>query len=111
MDIDVHIGRDSLTLEIENPYRIDLTRISKQITDFGIQHGAALSVLNIEKLLRGMIKGVSGCESGCPANAKSLVREGFGEFKLTYVEGGILSAVHDLENDRSLIIKVFPDFG
>jgi hypothetical protein len=40
----------------------------------------------------------------------SLARQGFGDFRLSYVEGGILTAVYTLDNDRPLEVKVFPEF-
>ncbi len=57
-----------------------------------------------------MIKGVFGCEEGCPADAKRLVSEGYGGFDLEYIEGGILKAQYSLNGSDTLTIKVFPDF-
>jgi hypothetical protein len=110
MDIDVSINGKSLPINIENPYRLDMSDILRTIVDFGKEFGVDLTPLEIEKLIPRMIRGVAGCEGGCPSDAKSLVREGFGDFKIEYVEGGILTAVQTLDNGMPLEVKVFPDF-
>ncbi len=110
MDIDVSIGNESLTIKVESPYMLDISHAAKNILDFGMKVGVDLSELKIEKLIPRMVKGVAGCEGGCPSDAKSLVREGFGGFNISYIEGGILSAVHGLENGKSLSVKIFPEF-
>ncbi len=111
MDIDVSINNESITINIENPHRFDLSQVTERIVDFGMKQGISLSELRIEKLIPRMIRGVAGCEGGCPSDAKGLVREGFGDFNLSYIEGGILSAVHGLENGKSLSVKIFPEFN
>ncbi len=111
MDIDVSIGSETLTVSVENPYKLDVSHVTKNITGFGSKIGVDLTVLKIEKLISRMIRGVAGCEGGCPSDAKSLVREGFEGFSISYIEGGILSAVHTLGNSDSLSIKVFPEFN
>jgi hypothetical protein len=111
MDIDVKIDKESLNINIDNPYRFDISRVTKNIIDFGKKTGVDLSQLKIDKLILKMIRGVAGCEEGCPADAKSLVREGFENFAISYVEGGILTAVHTLENGKPLEVKVFPEFN
>lgn len=111
MDIDVKIGNDSLHINIENPYRFDVSQVTSNIIDFGEKYGVDLTPLEIEKLIPRMIRGVAGCEAGCPSDAKSVVREGFGDFNLDYIEGGILTATKILENDQPLQVKVFPDFA
>jgi len=110
MDIDVSINNESITINIENPHRFDLSQVTERIVDFGMKQGISLSELRIEKLIPRMIRGVAGCEGGCPSDAKSLVREGFGDFNLSYIEGGILLAVHALEKSKSLEVKIFPEF-
>ncbi len=92
MDIDVRIDKESLNISIKNPYRFDLSQVTKNIIDFGNKFDVDFAPLEMEKLIPRMIKGVAGCEAGCPSDAKSLVRHGFGKFKLLYVEGGILTA-------------------
>ena len=110
MDIDISIGKDSLPVNIENPYKFDLDNIVKNIIDFGNKFGVDLKPFNIEALIPRMIRGVAGCEGGCPSDAMRMVREGFGKFKLEYVEGGILTAVQTLESGKPLEVKIFPDF-
>lgn len=110
MDLDIKIDKESLHIEIENPYRVDVPQVSKEIHDFGVRFGVDLKPLDIENLIPRMIRGVAGCEGGCPSDAMSMVREGFGGFKLEYVEGGILTAAQTLENGSPIEIKLFPDF-
>jgi len=110
MDIGVSIGSKSLTINVGNPDRSDVSHVVKSIIDFGMEFGVDLTPLKIEKLIPKMIRGVAGCEGGCPANAKSLVREGFGDFSLSYIEGGILSASQTIGNGKTLSIKIFPEF-
>ena len=57
-----------------------------------------------------MIRGVAGCEDGCPSDAKRLVSEGFGGFNLSYIEGGILSAVKTTDDGKEISVRIFPDF-
>lgn len=110
MDIDVSISSESMSINVDNPHRFDMARHTENIMNFGRKLGLDLSPYEIEKLIPRMIRGVSGCEGGCPSDAKSLVRDGFGVFNLSYVEGGILTAIHKLENGNPLEVKVFPDF-
>ncbi len=110
MDLDVSIDKESLNINIENPYKFDVAQVTESIVDFGKKFGVDLASLEIEKLIPRMIRGVAGCEGGCPADAKSLVREGLGDFNISYVEGGILTAVQTLENGKPLKVKIFPDF-
>lgn len=110
MDIDVSIGNESITINVKDPYRLEASQIAREIIDFGKKSGFDLAPLGIERLIPRMIRGVAGCEGGCPADAKSLVREGFGDFNLSYIEGGILSAVYSFGNGKSLSLKIFPGF-
>ncbi|MBF0458534.1 MAG: hypothetical protein HQK99_11655 [Nitrospirae bacterium] len=110
MEIDVSIDGKSLSIDIDNPYKADLPQVANDIAAFGSGMGAELSDLDIKGLLGRMIKGVAGCEHGCPADAKSLVYHGYGRFKLKYVDGGILSASCELQDKRSLALKIFPEF-
>lgn len=110
MDIDVSIDGKSLTISIENPYKVDVKKLMNQIREFAEKMGVDIDTLKIETLIPKMIKGVAGCEAGCPADAKSVVREGFKGFNLSYVEGGILTATASLKGGRPLQIKVFPEF-
>ncbi len=110
MDIDIRIENESLTISVENPHRFDVSRVFQRIVDFGRKFGSDLNALNIGKLIPEMVRGVTGCEGGCPADAKSLVKTAFGDFTLAYIEGGILSASYTLDNGKPLEIKIFPDF-
>ncbi len=110
MDIDVSINSESLTINVENPHRFDVKGVMGDIVGFGKKYGVDLALYEMDKLIPRMIRGVAGCEAGCPSDAMSVVRSGFGNFKLSYVEGGILTASQILENGNPLEIKVFPDF-
>jgi len=110
MDIDIKIGNESLSINIENPFRFDISGVTQDIIDFGNSFGVDLAPLEMDRLIPRMIKGVAGCEAGCPSDAKSVVREGFKDFSIEYVEGGILSATKSLGNGKPLQVKVFPDF-
>jgi hypothetical protein len=110
MEIDITAAKKSCSINVENPHKFDSEMVIDKIIAFEERTGIDLRALNIEQLISRMIRGVAGCEGGCPADAKNLVREGFGEFRISYIEGGILSAVYSLEKGRSLSIKVFPDF-
>lgn len=110
MDIDIAIGKKSLTLSVENPFHFDLAQLLQRISEFCGEKGLDIKKFGIEKLIPRMIRGVAGCEGGCPSDAKSFVREGFGDFSLSYVEGGILKAVQPLDNGDHLEIKIFPEF-
>ncbi len=110
MDIDVSINKESLSINIDNPHRFDVGKVTKNIMDFGKQYGADLSSLEIDRLIPRMIRGVAGCEGGCPSDAKSLVQEGFGDFSISYVEGGILTANQTLDDGKPFEVKIFPGF-
>ncbi len=110
MDLDVRIGNDSLPVDIENPFRFEMSAVMRDIIAFGNKNGIELAPFDLDKLIPRMIKGVAGCEAGCPSDAQNVVRQGFGNFRLEYVEGGILTAIQNLDNSRELEIKIFPDF-
>ena len=110
MDLDVVIGNESLPVNIENPFRFDIASVMSNIIDFGNKNEVDLVPFKLDELIKRMIKGVAGCEAGCPSDAKNIVRDGFGNFTLDYVEGGILTATQDLNNNKTLQIKIFPDF-
>lgn len=110
MELDVSIDNDSLSIPIKNPFRTDLDAVLEEIKGFLSQKGVDARDLDIRGLLPKMIKGIAGCESGCPANAKSLVSKGFQNFELAYIEGGILSAKTVAGNGKELSLKMFPDF-
>lgn len=110
MDLDVVIGNESLPVNIENPFRFDIASVMSNIIDFGNKNEVDLVPFQLDELIKRMIKGVAGCEAGCPSDAKSIVRDGFGNFALDYVEGGILTATQGLDNNKTLQIKIFPGF-
>ena len=110
MDIDIRVGNESLSFNIDNPHRFNISDVMNDVLSFGNNEGVDFYLLDVERLIPRMIRGVAGCEAGCPSDAHSVVREGFGSFKLEYVEGGILTATQALENNKTLQIKIFPDF-
>jgi hypothetical protein len=110
MEIDVTIGEDSLNLNVNDPYGFKTSGDSKSIIDFGRKLGVDMVGIEVDKLIPRMIRGVAGCEGGCPADAQSLVKDGFGRFDLSYIEGGILSAVCGLEDGKSVSVRIFPEF-
>ena len=110
MDLDVRIGNESLPVDIENPFRFDMAAVMSDVIEFGNKHDVALGPYELDKLIPRMIKGVASCEAGCPSDAQNVVRQGFGNFKLEYVEGGILTAIQILENSKELEVKIFPDY-
>ncbi|HBH60294.1 MAG TPA: hypothetical protein DDX85_00820 [Nitrospiraceae bacterium] len=110
MDIDISINGESLTIYIENPHRFNVNGVMGDIASFGKKFGVDLAPYEIDQLIPRMIRGVAGCEAGCPSDAMSVARRGFGKFMIEYVEGGILTASQKLENGKPLEVKVFPDF-
>jgi hypothetical protein len=110
MELDVSIGSESFAIDIDDPYKYDTVNNTRDIIDFASKLGVDLSALEIDKLIPRMIRGVAGCENGCPSDAKSMVSDGFGNFVLEYVEGGILSAVQTLDAGIEVSVKLFPDF-
>lgn len=110
MELDVKLGKDSLSIPVENPFQLDLGAILRKIEVFSLSKGANLAGLDIKGLLPGMVRGIAGCEAGCPADAKNFASKGFGNFKLAYIEGGIITANTVLENGDYFSLKLFPDF-
>jgi hypothetical protein len=110
MELDVSIDKDSISIPINNPFRLDVDAIAEKIEGFVSSKGLRLNGLDIKGLLPRMVRGIAGCEGGCPANALELVSSGFKNFDLAYIEGGILTAKAELENGKVLYLKMFPDF-
>lgn len=110
MTLDVSIDKDSMSVEITDPFRLDLDAIAGKIDQFASSRGIAIAGLDVRGLIPEMIKGIAGCERGCPADAKGLVSKGFKDFELQYIEGGILSARRPLADGSFLYLKMFPDF-
>lgn len=110
MLLDVTIGGNTLSLQIDDPFRVDLDAFVSSIEDFAAPKGLNLSKPEVRNIISKMIKGIAGCERGCPADAKGFASEGFQGFKLEYIEGGILSAMTEGEKDKCLHLRMFPDF-
>ena len=110
MLLDITINKDSLSIDIENPFRLDVGATCAEIGQFAAGKGADVGGLDIAGLLPRMIRGVAGCEDGCPSNAKSFVQAGFANFSLEYIEGGILKAEAAAAGGAQVTIKMFPDF-
>lgn len=110
MVLDAIVDKESVTISIENPFRSDIDDIADRIEKMVSSKGATAAGLDLKGLIPRMIKGIAGCESGCPADAKRLVSKGFKGFDLEYIEGGILSARTALNNGSVLYLKLFPDF-
>lgn len=110
MLLDVSLEKDSLSINIENPFHADIDAIAKEIEGFTAGKNVSLDGLDVKGLIPKMIRGIAGCEDGCPSNAKSLVEKGFRNFELKYIEGGILSAKAAVGDGKSLALKMFPEF-
>jgi len=110
MELDVRLDNDPLSITIADPFRPDIDDIITRIDAFLAARGTGRDGTDIRGLLRLMVKGIVGCEDGCPADAKRLVERGYQNFALQYVEGGILTAMADMANGKKLSLKLFPDF-
>lgn len=110
MELDVSLGNESVSITIENPFKLEINAIMKNIEGIAASTATNLGSLDIEGLLPKMVRGVAGCESGCPSNARDFVRNGFKNFELAYIEGGILTAKATAENGQKISLKLFPDF-
>ncbi len=110
MELDVHVAGKSLSIPIDNPFHLDIDATVKQIESFLSVQDTPACGLDIRGLVPKLVKGIAGCEGGCPADAKSLVSRGFKNFKLAYIEGGILEARAVTENGKNVAFKMFPDF-
>jgi hypothetical protein len=110
MELDISADGKSLSIPIDNPFHLDIDATVRQIESFLSSQGTTADGLDVRGLLPKLVKGIAGCEGGCPADAKSLVSRGFKNFKLTYIEGGILEARVVTDNGKNVAIKMFPDF-
>jgi len=110
MDLEIRLDGSSLGITIPDPYRPDMQIVLGKITAFLLDSGVGQEEIDLAGLLPLMIRGVVGCEEGCPANAKDLVERGYGQFSLQYVEGGILTARTRTGSGRDLTVKLFPEF-
>jgi len=110
IELDIKIGSDSLSIPISNPFKLELDSMMYKIMDFASSRGINLDNLDIRDLIPKMVKGIAGCERGCPADAKGLVSRGVTDFELEYIEGGILSAKAKTADGKAIFFKMFPDF-
>lgn len=110
MELDVSLESDSLSINIDDPFHMDVDSLMQEISGFLSDRGEELNGLDIKGLLPRMVRGIAGCEKGCPADAKGLVSRGFDNFDLAYVEGGILTARAVTDHGKVLSIKMFPEF-
>jgi hypothetical protein len=110
MELDVRLENDPLSITIADPFRPDIDDIITRIDAFLAARGTERDGTDIRGLLPLMVKGIAGCEEGCPANARELVEQGYQDFALQYVEGGILTAMAKMVNGKALSLKLFPDF-
>lgn len=110
MVLDVIINNVSVSVQIDKPFQPDLNAIHSQIERFASSKGIDIADLDVKGLILKMIRGIVGCERGCPANAKNLESSGHKGFEVRYVEGGILTA-HILTAEGGIFdLKIFPDF-
>ena len=110
MELDVKIAGKSLSIPITDPFRLDLEPLVARIETFLSSQGATASGLDFRGLVPKLIKGIAGCEGGCPADAQKVVSRGFTNFKLAYIEGGILQAQAKTEDGKDVSLRMFPDF-
>lgn len=110
MELDVSLNSDSISIPIGNPYSVDVDQVAAKIENFASAREMSLAGIDIRGLIPKMIRGIAGCEGGCPANAKSLVKSGYENFELEYIEGGILSARATTDGGAVFELKMFPDF-
>lgn len=110
MELDVKVAGQSLSIPIPDPFRLDLESLVTRIETFLSSQGATTAGLDFRGLIPKLIKGIAGCEGGCPADAQSFVSRGFTNFKLAYIEGGILQAQAKTESGKDVSLRMFPDF-
>lgn len=110
MELDVRLEKESLSIPITNPFKLDVDSVTAQIEGFISSKGGSLSGLDVKNLIPKMVRGIAGCEAGCPANAMEVVSTGYMNFDLAYIEGGILIATAKTEEGKELSLKMFPDF-
>lgn len=110
MELDVRIGDKSLSTPIDNPFSLDIDAVVKEIEELVSSGGSRLEGLDVRGLIPKMVRGIAGCEDGCPSNAMAFVSAGFRNFELKYVEGGILTARAMTADKKELVLRMFPDF-
>lgn len=110
MELDVSLDNESISIPIDNPFQIDADSMAQRIEAFLAEKNEALNGIDVRGLIPKMVRGIAGCEGGCPANARSLVSQGYKNFALDYIEGGILSAKVVTGGGKTLQLKMFPEF-
>ena len=110
MVLDVIINDASVSLQIDAPFQTDIDVLYSQIEQFASSKGADITALDVRGLIPKMIRGIAGCERGCPANAHDLVSRGYKGFDMRYIDGGILTACRKTPEGIMLSLKIFPDF-
>ncbi len=110
MVLEIVIDGASVIVQIAEAFRPDIEGIIAQIERIAISKGADIAALDVRGLVLQMIRGIAGCEGGCPADAKGLIARGYKGFDLNYVEGGILTARTKNEAGSVINLKMFPDF-
>lgn len=110
MEIEFEIHGNTYSKTTENPFNLDTKQLVEEFKKYLSERSIYIKDVDLEGLIPRMIKGVFGCEEGCPADAKRLVAEGYDGFKLEYIEGGILKAEYDMGDSVTLSVKVFPDY-
>lgn len=110
MELEVKLEKQSLSVPIENPFRLDMEGIVNRVEQLFAAQGVKLNGLDVRGLLPLMVKGIAGCEAGCPADAQRMVSRGYANFALQYIEGGILTARAELPGGKQFSLKLFPDF-
>lgn len=109
MELDVKMEKESLAIPIADPFSLDVEDVVKRVETFISANGVKPNGLDLRGLLPKMVRGIAGCEGGCPANAREFVAKGFAKFELSYIEGGILAA-KAVVGGKELNLKMFPDF-
>jgi len=108
--LDVIINDASVSLQIDAPFQTDIDVLYSRIERFASSKGTEIAALDVRGLIPKMIRGIAGCERGCPANAHDLVSRGHKGFDMQYVDGGILTARIKTPEGSVLSLKLFPDF-
>jgi len=108
--LDVIINDASVSFQIDSPFQADIDVLCSEIERFSSSKGTDIASLDVKGLIPKMIRGIAGCERGCPANAHDLVSRGYKGFEMQYIEGGILTARIMTPKGSVLSLKLFPDF-
>jgi hypothetical protein len=110
MELDVKVAGKSLSIPIPDPFRLDVESTVVKVEAFLAAQGTTATGLDLRGLLPKLVKGIAGCEGGCPADAQNFVSRGFTNFKLAYIEGGILQAQAKSADGKDISLRMFPDF-